>query len=147
MIDEEGRAKHRNHIGRHFKGLSKNLIIIINQLRTIRSVFLVQIWKNYSKKAWFKNSVKKICYISCTVQCLLTLRRPLRRKMRMRWFFDISKMKESSFLNKTSLTSHQIFDAHLLETTDLSTSRLHFSVGFRSRSCFESDGFIDYSNE
>ena len=28
---------------------------------------------------------------------ILTLRRPLRRKMRMRRFFDISKAKESSF--------------------------------------------------
>ena len=29
--------------------------------------------------------------------CVLTLRRPLRRKLLMRWFFDISKVKESSF--------------------------------------------------
>ena len=27
----------------------------------------------------------------------LTLRRPLRKKLRMRWFFDISKVKESIF--------------------------------------------------
>ena len=27
----------------------------------------------------------------------LTLRRPLRKKLRMRWFFDVSKVKESSF--------------------------------------------------
>ena len=33
----------------------------------------------------------------------LTLRRPLRRKVRMRWFFDISKVKESSF-SKSDLT-------------------------------------------
>ena len=51
------------------------------------------------------------------------------------------------FLNRTSLTPPQIFDAHLLENTDLSSSRFHFSVGFISRSCFESDGFIAYSNE
>ena len=38
-------------------------------------------------------------------------------------------------------------DPHLLENTDLSPSRIHFSVGFISRSCFESDGFIAYSNE
>ena len=30
------------------------------------------------------------------------------------------------FLNRTSLTPHQIFDAHLLENTDLSPSRFHF---------------------
>ena len=27
----------------------------------------------------------------------LTLRRPLRKKLRMRWFFDVSEVKESSF--------------------------------------------------
>ena len=35
---------------------------------------------------------------------LLTLRRPLRRKLRMWWFFDISNVNESIFLNRTSLT-------------------------------------------
>ena len=43
----------------------------------------------------------------------LTLTRPLRRKLRMRWFFDGSKVKESSFFNRTLLISPQIFDAHL----------------------------------
>ena len=33
----------------------------------------------------------------------LTLRRPLRKKLRMRWFFDVSKVKESSFL-KSDIT-------------------------------------------
>ena len=51
------------------------------------------------------------------------------------------------FLNRTSLTPPQIFDAYLLENINLSPSRFHFSVGFISRSCFESDGFIAYSNE
>ena len=41
---------------------------------------------------------------------------------------------EEFFLNRTSLTPSQIFDAHLLESTDLSTSRFHFSVVFISRS-------------
>ena len=36
---------------------------------------------------------------------LLTLRRPLRKNLRMMWFFDVSKMTESSFfLYRTSLT-------------------------------------------
>ena len=48
----------------------------------------------------------------------------------MRWFFDVSKMKESSYFKSDLTDPHQIFDAHLLETTDLSTSRFHFSVGF-----------------
>ena len=78
---------------------------------------------------------------------VLNLRRPLRRKLRMRWFLDISKVKESSFLKSDLTDPPQIFDAHLLENTDLSPSRFHFSVGFISRLCFESDGFIAYSNE
>ena len=39
------------------------------------------------------------------------------------------------------------FRIKLFFDTDLSPSRFHFSVGFISRSCFESDGFIAYSNE
>ena len=39
------------------------------------------------------------------------------------------------------------FSCVLLENTDLSLSRFHFSVGFISSSCLESDGFIAYSNE
>ena len=66
--------------------------------------------------------------------------------MWMRWFFDVSKVKESSFLSDLN-DPPQIFDAHLLENTDLSAFRFHFSVGLISRSYFESDGFIAYSNE
>ena len=52
------------------------------------------------------------------------------------------------FFFKSDLTDHhQIFDAHLLETTDLSPFRFYFLVGFRSRSCSESDVVIAYSNE
>ena len=55
---------------------------------------------------------------------LLTLRRPLRKKLRMRWFFDVSKVKESSF-SKSDLTDPpQIFNARLLENTNLSLSKL-----------------------
>ena len=40
----------------------------------------------------------------------LTLKRLLRRKLRRRWFFDISEVKESSFfLNRTSLTAPSDF--------------------------------------
>ena len=34
----------------------------------------------------------------------------------------------------------QIFDAHLLENTNLSPSSFHFSVSFYINICFESDG-------
>ena len=77
----------------------------------------------------------------------------IRKKWQLGWgfcgwgFSTFPRWRNRLFLNRTSLTPHQIFDAHLLETTDLSPSRFHFSVGFISRSCFESDGFIAYSNE
>ena len=77
----------------------------------------------------------------------LTLRRPWCRRLRMRWFFDISKVKESRFFKSDLTGPNQIIDAHLLETTDLSPSSFHFSVGFISRSCFASDGFLAYSKE
>ena len=49
---------------------------------------------------------------------------------------------------KSDLTDHpQILIAHLLENINLSPSRFHFSVGFISSLCFESDSFIAYSNE
>ena len=54
---------------------------------------------------------------------------------------------QSIFLKADLTEPPQIFDAHLLENTDLSPSRFHFSMGFIWRSCFESDGFIAYSNE
>ena len=49
----------------------------------------------------------------------LTLRRPLRKKLRMRWFFDVSG-KESSFFKSDFTDPPQIFNAHLLENTNLS---------------------------
>ena len=42
---------------------------------------------------------KKRCDIAINCETILTLRRPLRRKVRMMWFFDISKEKESRFFN------------------------------------------------
>ena len=44
-------------------------------------------------------------------------------KLRVRWF---SKMKKSSFFKADLTDPSQIFDAHLLEYTDLSPSRFHF---------------------
>ena len=62
-------------------------------------------------------------------------------------FSTFRRWRSRVFLNLTSLTSHQIFDAHFLETNDLSPSRFHFSVSFIPRSWFESDGLIAYPNE
>ena len=59
-----------------------------------------------------------------------------------------SRWRSRVFQNRTSLTPPpQIFDAHLLESTDLSPFRFHFSVGFISWSYLESDGFLAYSKE
>ena len=53
-----------------------------------------------------------------SVKTTLSLTRPLCRKLRMRWFFNVSKVKESRFFS-SDLTDlpPQIFDAHLLENT------------------------------
>ena len=82
-----------------------------------------------------------------TVLYRLTLRRPLRRKLWMRWFFDVSKVKESSFFYFGPHWPTLRFLMRSTENTDLCPSRFYFSVGFISRSCFDSDGFIAYSNE
>ena len=48
---------------------------------------------------------------------------------------------------KSDLTDlPRIFDSHLLENINLGPSSFHFSVGFISRSFFESYGFKAYSN-
>ena len=72
---------------------------------------------------------------------------PVAQKVANEVFFDVSEVKESSFFKSDLTDPPQIFDAHLFENTDLSPSRFHFSGGFKSRSCFESNGFITYSNE
>ena len=55
---------------------------------------------------------------------------PVAQKVSDVGFVDVSKVKKSSFFNRTSLTPHQIFDAHLLENINFSNSSFHFSVGF-----------------
>ena len=77
----------------------------------------------------------------------LTHTRPLRRKLRMRWFFDVSKVKESSLFKSDITGPPKIFDALLLENTNLSHSSFNFSVIFIWRSCFKEVGYIAYSNE
>ena len=70
---------------------------------------------------------------------LLTLRRSLRRKLRIRWLSTFPRWMSRDFLNRTSLTPPQIFDAYLLENTNFSPSKFHSSLSFMSRSCFEWD--------
>ena len=66
----------------------------------------------------------------------LTLRRPLRKKLRMRWFFDVSEVKASSFF-KSALSDPppQIFDARLIENTNLSSFELKTLKNF----CFDQE--------
>ena len=72
---------------------------------------------------------------------------PFAQKIADEVIFRHFTMKESRFFKSDLTDSPQIFDAHLLENTNLSPYSFHFSVYFISRSCFESDGFIAYSNE
>ena len=65
----------------------------------------------------------------------LTLRRPLRKKMRMRWFFDVSEVKESIFLKSDLTDPPQIFDARLLENTNFSPCELNTLKKF----CFDQE--------
>ena len=72
---------------------------------------------------------------------------PVGQKIADEVVFDVLKVKESNFFKSDLTDPPQICDAHLLENTDLSPSRFHFQWVFISRSCFESDGFMAYSNE
>ena len=49
---------------------------------------------------------------------------PVAQKVRMRWFFDVSDVKQSSFFKSDLTDPPQIFDARLLENTNLSPSEL-----------------------
>ena len=60
----------------------------------------------------------------------------MRKKLRMRWFFDVSEVKESSFLKSDLIDPHpQIFDARLLKNTNLSPSDLKTLKNF----CFDQE--------
>ena len=73
---------------------------------------------------------------------------PVAQKVSDEVVFRRFKGEGVEFFLKLDLTDlPQIFNAHLLENTNLSSSSLHFTVGFISRSFFESDGFIAYSND
>ena len=73
-------------------------------------------------------------YIEIGIKLPLTLTRPLRKKLRMKWFFDVSKVKESSFFFKSNLTEPLRFLMRIF--------RKYQSKVLISILCFESDGFI-----
>ena len=56
-----------------------------------------------------------VIFFQLNTTATLTLTRPLRRKFRMRWFFDVPRWRSRVFLDRTF---------------NLSSSSFHFSVGF-----------------
>ena len=76
-----------------------------------------------------------------------TIRHPLRKKLRMRWFFDVSKVKELNFFNRPSVTPLRFFMRIFLKIPILAHPAFIFQRVFISRSFFESNGFIAYSKE
>ena len=112
---------------------SKSLFVTI-LMKIIKNILMMNFWKrlpggNVKKYLDYIVSIGPISPI--IVIKGLTLTRPLRRKLWIRWFFDVFKVKESNFLNRTSLTP---FWCASLVNTNLSPSSYHFSVGFKSRS-------------
>ena len=75
-------------------------------------------------KIYFANFVKRLEWLEMSDHKRVL---PSLRKMRMRRFFDVSKVKESTFFSDLA-DPPQIFDVHLLENSILSTSSFHFSV-------------------
>ena len=61
----------------------------------------------------------------------------------MSLFFDVSKVKESSFLKLQLTDPPQIFDAHLLENTNFSPSKLKTLKKFR----FDKESFYQANDE
>ena len=61
----------------------------------------------------------------------------------MSLFFDVSKVKESSFLKLELTDPPQIFDAHLLENTNFSSSKLKTLKKFR----FDKESFYQANDE
>ena len=149
---EMGEQLHSKHLIEHYIKLFTTLSEF---KQNIRQISINVVYKNTNKFLPIDHGKWSIFFRSVEIKTkfmyligFITLTRPLRRKLRIRWVFDISKVKEPSFfLNRTLLAPPQIFDAHLLENFNLSPSSFHFPVGFYIKICFETDGFIAYSNE
>ena len=77
---------------------------ILNQLVFFQR--LIQIRPPFLKKLTYTKPPQSLNIVFAVLNPTawgLTLRRPLRKKLRMRWYFDVSEVKESSFL-KSDLT-------------------------------------------
>ena len=81
--------------------------LVRSEMSSVSLCWAVKILKTFLRlNYWFGitvyglHTVDKIIWLNH----MLTLTRPLREKLWIRWFFDVSRVKESSFLNRISLT-------------------------------------------
>ena len=115
-------------INTEFLDLSHNLLYSVN-LSKLRNLHFVNITHNrFTNVPSFKDESGDSVKFSPKLNFNLTLTRPLRRTLRMRWFFDVSKVNESSFFKSNVTDPPQIFAPHLFENSNLSSSSFHFSV-------------------
>ena len=99
-------------------------------------------------KSFRHNKISPLQILANNFRLSLNPQAPVAQKIADEVVFRRFQGEGVEFFFKSDLTdSPQIFDAHLLENTDLSPSRFHFSLGFISRPYFESHGFIAFSNE
>ena len=105
-------------------------------------------FKKYFGKATFDRNVQESCPILDNNGRYFNPQTSVAQKIADEVVFRRFRGEGVAFF-KSDLTdpTPQIFDAHLLENLDLIPSSFHFSVNLISISCFESDGFIAYSNE
>ena len=122
LLDTGGRLSanpsYRSNVSR--KELDQDLIPIRKIQNSVSSTTMSTSGESRGKQSELvkKQNLEKGFQFNIAV--ISILRRPLRRKLRKRWFFDVSEVKESSFfLNRTSLTPvPQIFDAQVLENAN-----------------------------
>ena len=99
----------------------------------------------------FSSSIIRSTFMICQSQIFYSTLNPqasVAQKIADEVVFRHFQGEGVEFFFKSDLTDPpQNFLDHLLKNIDLSSSKFHFSVIFISRSCFESDGCIAYSNE
>ena len=83
------------------------------QLNSFKTSCLIFVTERFCQNINIFSSCSSAVTVMKEKFALLTLTGPLRRKLRMRWFFDVSKVKLSSFF-KSVLTD----PPHLLENTN-----------------------------
>ena len=85
---------------------TKLIYLIIGNCTKWFQVIGIKLWIFHRKTVYFYfyENPFDLCPMKRESEIVLTLTRPLRRKLQMRWFFDVSKVKESSFFFKSDLT-------------------------------------------